>query len=492
MENTKHIAILWCLILSVGLLSGKISVSPSKIAIDDAKINYVETPFVPIVFFDSGSADVPNNHNDMLTELARRLVDNPDAIVEIRGYYHITGDRASGNAMLAKYRADAVRAKLIQIEPSIASQVIAEPASNPKRLWRGDDGSLDLKIQQENQRAEIAAKVSRQMENKFDSTDPNTILKTLKSNDEIYRIERVLADNPLVFLLIEGTNLSDSDNSAKSLKILDKVRQKLLDNMENDAVKSRVFISVKNDNNTNKSINISVSAEWIVGKPTCENRSTGTVEPQSVRIESDKAGTMKIFRDDGYKIADVSSRWNLSPIPEPTRKYFVSSISANSSPAQRRIWSKKIEFKYSSKPKMMSEKLIIENFNIDQLIISDTPKYCANRDLLAKYLVSIAKVNRNRTISIKIAGYTDDTGDDEKNRQMSLHWANKEFDYFANLIKFYSGKKVENIDKNNAKCGNIEFEIIGMKNVDDNPKISESTPQGRVAKRRVEIKMEIK
>ncbi|RKZ29053.1 hypothetical protein DRQ29_00835, partial [bacterium] len=254
------------------------------------------------------------------------------------------------------------------------------------------------------------------------------------------------------------------------------------------------FISANNDNSKVEKIKISVSPEWIVSKPICQNHCSGVIEPQchTCRIESDEQGTIGIFRDDGYKIADVHSEWNLSPLPDFSRKYFASMLPNKKSPSAMRIWSKPIEFKNGMQPKSLSESFFLTNYKIDQLEIPNDGASYANRDLAARYIVALANSNRKRIVSVKIAGYTDDTGDDEKNRQMTLFWANKEYEYLANLIEFYSGEKIEKTGKNKAKCKNIEIEIVGMKNADDNPKISESTPQGRIAKRRVEIRVEMK
>ena len=494
MRKINYIAISAAFLLLVNLSSAKISVSPRKIKVAEGKINTFETPFVPVISFDSGSADVSAEYNAVLKELAQRLRDNPDAIVEIRGYYHITGDGASGNVSLAKNRSDAVRAKLLEFEPTIASRVLVEPAKNPKKLRRGDDGSLDIKIQQENQRAEITARTSEQMEETFKSTNPNAVVEMLEQDGNLYRFQRMLNDNPLFFLIIEGTNITPADKSVKALKILDIIRSKLVGKIKNDAISERIFISANNDNSKVKKIKISVSPEWIVSKPICQSHCSGVIEPQShtCRIESDEQGAIGIFRDDGYKIADAHSEWNLSPLPDFSRKYFASMLPNKKSPSAMRVWSKPIEFKNGMQPKSLSESFFLTNYKIDQLEIPNDGASYANRDLAARYIVALANSNRKRIVSVKIAGYTDDTGDDEKNRQMTLFWANKEYEYLANLIEFYSGEKIEKTGKNKAKCKNIEIEIVGMKNADDNPEISESTPQGRIAKRRVEIRVEMK
>ena len=88
--------------------------------------------------------------------IAVRLEDNPDVIVEIREYYHLSGDGASGGGELAVQRAEAVRQKIIAFDKQISARILVQPSIDATKLCRGDHGSRDPKIRQENQRAALS------------------------------------------------------------------------------------------------------------------------------------------------------------------------------------------------------------------------------------------------------------------------------------------------------------------------------------------------
>jgi len=464
----------------------EISVSPRKIDIEQFEIDYSETPFVPVVLFDSGSSEVDDYYAPVMKELADRLSENGDAILEIRGYYHPQGDGVSGSVRLAKQRAESVRAKLVEFNSAIQKRIIVEHTPVPTRCIRGDIGSMNPKIQQENRRVEISVRTKEEFKLIFENNTPDEIITQLKETGKLYLLERLLDDNPLFFALIIFPN------SEQDLHNLVEIRNELRDKLKNQISRKRIFIGLKESVHRDN-VEISVCPKWVIHKSIFQNKITGKIDKNIVKISADDETGIRVFRQDGYPIADVVSHWQLSPIPEPTREYYVSGIIPNSSPGTIRRWSKGIKFGYGMKPKSLSAKMILSNYTIDQLTLSDTPDSYANRDMIANYIGSLATHNKKRTIRITIAGYTDHTGDEKKNIQMSEFWAKKEFDYIKRLIPLYLNSKTEWEEQNGiTKYGNLEFTVLGKGTADENHSISEETGYGRIQKRRVELQIEIK
>ncbi len=77
-------------------------------------------------------------------------------------------------------------------------------------------------------------------------------------------------------------------------------------------------------------------------------------------------------------------------------------------------------------------------------------------------------IRQNPSINWRIEGHTDNSGDYEKNKLLSLRRAQAVFNYFIS----------KNIDKN-------KFEIVGLGQ--DYPITDNTTPEGKERNRRVEI-----
>ncbi len=473
--RTRTFLILAGAVFLASAVWGKVSVSPKKIKIDNPSVSCRETPFVPMVFFNSGSYEVDGSYDQMLKTLARRIAENPDAVVEIRGYYHIAGDGSAGGEILARNRAQKVREKITSFKPEIAGQVLVEPALKSSKPYRGQDGSLDIKIQQENQRAEISARLKEPMRKIFGTTDASQVVKMLDSSGDLYRFVRALEDNPLFFMLITVANPQKLDDA-------NQIRKKIAKKVDSDAVKRRIFIAWGDIEGT---LEIKVSPQWVVAKPTCDCDVKGNLSADRVEISGD-AQIDGIYREDGLFVSAAGSAWNLNPIPDPTRDYFASGWKGGA--VKRREWSDPIKFSGWEEVDNIEQVLVLANYEIDQTKAPEDDVSRANRDVAALQIARIAR-KMGVPITVTIAGYTDDTGDDEKNRQMSLFWAQKEFEKIKPLVELYMGKKIKMTGENSGQCGNVKFEIVGMKNANDNPKISEATPRGRIAKRRVEVQI---
>ncbi len=488
-ERNARIAIIFVLLQPI---FAQISFSPKSVDLKDVAIEYEETPFVPMVFFAGGSSNIDSRFDSMLKELAERSADNPDVIIEIRGYYHKMGDGVSNNGKLCRDRAESVRKRILEFEPGISGRVLVQPAIDPTKLRRGDFGSRDIAIQQENQRAEISARIDEPIALTISSSDPKNAIEQIEREHKLYRIERLLADNPLLFVVIEGMNVGSMREPEKSLEKLFRIKNALTKKLDKPYLSSRIFVALRWDESESENIRLSVCSDWIIHKPISRSNVSANHSDDKIKIDARKnASDIKIFRSDGTKIADVPKYWNLSSIPEPLWIYFASSLVKTSAGHFERIWSKPITFKFK-KVRKCTERFIIGNYELNRLRALDAQYSFANRYKIAEKIVRLAAHNRDGKLKITALGYTDDTGDDERNRQMSQLWANKEIDEIERLLVKPELYKIDGFKK---MC-EIEFSAVGKGNSSKSGSASsftfdESEPEERIAKRRVEILIEV-
>lgn len=94
---------------------GLISPSSKKLAVSKLLLYQEEEPIIPIVFFDEKSSVVNPRFERMLSIVAKRVNDNPDVQIELRGYYDELTDDVGDAPRLALARAEAVRNRLISL-----------------------------------------------------------------------------------------------------------------------------------------------------------------------------------------------------------------------------------------------------------------------------------------------------------------------------------------------------------------------------------------
>ena len=478
------------MLVFIAAVFSQISVSPRSIELGDVSVEYEEAPFVPIVFFDGGSSDVHSRFDETLRELAERIAENPDVIVEIRGYYHKLGDGVSGGGELCRRRAESVRKKIISFQPDISERVIVQPAVDPTKLRRGDFGSREIAIQQENQRAEITARIEEPFSITLSGNNPKQTIKKLKKGNKLYRLKRLLTDNPLFFVLIEGVNIGSVRESSKTFEKLMRIRNALAKELGENYLSSRIFVALRRDEISKPSVKMSISTDWVIHKPIYRQNVSADNSAEEVKIDAKKIKNVKILREDGEIITDVEGKWKLSAVPEPMWQYFASSLIRTPAGHYERIWSKPISFE-AEKNSHFVERFVVGNFKLSQLEALDYDYAYAQLFTIARKIVQFSALNPKGKINVKVLGYTDDTGDDERNRQMTQLWADREIEELKRLLQKPS---LFDIDGFKKMC-EINYSSTGMKNADKDGRASsilmnENNPEGRVAKRRVEIFVE--
>ncbi|MBN1756088.1 conjugal transfer protein TraF, partial [bacterium] len=93
-----------------------LTIHPDNFRITSISNIQTREPFIPIVFFDTGSSIVRERYNGLLNLLSSRLKENPGVRLMVRGYYSPQGDSLTDAARgmeLALARAEAVRKRIV-------------------------------------------------------------------------------------------------------------------------------------------------------------------------------------------------------------------------------------------------------------------------------------------------------------------------------------------------------------------------------------------
>ncbi|GEM_PF-1813011 len=237
----------------------KFSASPTILAVEAAEYTYQDESIVPVVFFERGSAEIPERFNPLLDLLAERLENNPDAELIVNGYFDPQTE--PNRPDLATARAFAVVKEFVERVPEARERIsTGDDDKGRKRVNRTSEYErYRAWINQENRRAEIAVKMPNlrftiNAVEEFDSA-----LATLIAT----QLERFLRRNPLATITIrafgEDTNIVEGLNEALRLK------EKLANFLEPDIV-DRVLVGAPKPA-LKKGIEIVLLGEGILYKP---------------------------------------------------------------------------------------------------------------------------------------------------------------------------------------------------------------------------------
>ncbi len=383
----------------------------------------VEKSFVPVVFFEKTSSDVGMRFDAMLTTIAARLTENPELRVEIRGYYHPAGDDGADGEMLAMMRAKAVRDRITKFAPEISSRVIAQPTTDAKQLFRGQHGSLDAAIQRENMRAEISlVPIAQKHSSAFEN--------------DVYRLERVLSDNPAALYLC-------AKPQAKAFsKLPPFVANKLFATQIDTAIIA--------------ASSATVFSNFEVNCSKCE------------LIENNK----QVFDNFGLR---ARQRF-------PYFEYYEPQIVRSAAGEMKSFATGKPEKCTTSTD--ASFRFVTAHYMLDATKPPSDMPTIIKRAQLARFIIAVVEKSAHSG-SILFTGHTDSLADDEKMRQMSLFWAELEMQEFLTACAAELGEKSIDDAKKFFVSHKISISAEGAKCTQ--PAGNFTTPEGRVGSRRVEL-----
>ncbi len=178
-----------------------------------------ELPIVPIIFFDNGSAEIPERYKPILDKLADRIKNNPDVVINVSGY--VDPDGEGTDPELGTRREDAV-VNYIAAKVGAANQIRRNDANDPKKRLAGGGQAYagmeryNTMVQSENRRVELSSEIP--------SLTLAQVEQTIKYPDKVCAVSHdfspqaatyksILERNPDIMLLIEGyANKADGPN----------------------------------------------------------------------------------------------------------------------------------------------------------------------------------------------------------------------------------------------------------------------------------------
>ncbi len=479
-----------------------------------------DEPLVPLVFFDKGSAELPERAKGRLKEIARRLKNNPDLLLEILGYADRESDGVSSSHTayeLALARAKSVKLFLdsIALELSPRTVVVTDGYDYMRKRAKKQDFEGTRKgrkfIAEENRRVELRIRLQDGIHS-IDTTNfqPSAVIPLLERNPHLnilvvaygkYKRKRGFFD-PLL---------------AKAKRVSDKLKAELPQTLS-----SRVCFAHKEDA-TREGIDISLTASSMLYDPIVTKRIAKAYKPAEeanevlfyLSVESPQGLSgfkLEIRDDEGKKIRSFEGKippdviaWDWrderGDYPLVWRRYtaiakIVDSfgLSAESSPYPLTIELKRLE--------ESTERLVLSEYIFGGILPAEDYQFIRLHKIAEEVL---NEIKNERGLLITIEGHTDIVGVKEGNIRLSERRAEATgislLQYIGLLAGLESDDEVR--DYLEARRCRITWQGWGA----DKPYtamrysdgkfvrevIGDNTiPEGRVVNRRVEILLESK
>lgn len=198
---------------------GTIEPKNQKLAVSKLLLYQEEEPIVPMVFFGANSATVDPRFDRMMKIISSRMANNPNVVLEVKGYYDRGSDDVNMPVNLALERARAVKKRLIELGVPGERITVAERNYDMSSSRAGiPEEQVILRDRQmmheENRRVEITA----WFETGSDFLARTTVRTDGTFNqDDLLRwmphINQLLSNNEEVIIICEG-HTSVKDKSA--------------------------------------------------------------------------------------------------------------------------------------------------------------------------------------------------------------------------------------------------------------------------------------
>ncbi len=451
-----------------------------------------DEPIVPIVFFDSASASVPERFDSTLAIIAERLQMNPDVVLELRGYIDTSSD--GNNAELAVARMDSVAEKLIRlgVPPSSIVKVDSTeydptkpriPIKRPK--IPADERRM---IEEENRRVEMIARFENIPHMVFEfplGGDAKQIPEKYRITlDTIaQKLAGVLCSDHSAIILVEGV-LSQNEDPVAMLRTLDIVRNYLLPRLQVFCPLERIPVALAQEKTKKSMVRIWLSAEKIIFQPIEQAEAAkefkipddvrrnliiiSVNEPEYVRsyrlyaVNEDVGREIKHFaagdgpppsqvvwdwRDDNGNLIDPRGTYRivLEVTDEMGRKYKFTS---------EPIWVIVEEWEHRF------ESSIVVQFTFDEAV--STSKYLESRlEEFAREIIDKTQIPDN-VVKVQLTGHTDIIGTPSHNLKLSRLRAEKELKYLRYLLKFLLSLETDTQLDQWMKEHNLTLKAVGM------------------------------
>ncbi len=195
-------------VMIYGLPSARLAVDIGELRVTQRITVTEDEPVIPIVFFDAGSDAIDKRFDELIQNIADRLLRNPEARLVIEGYLSPddTEDGAVG-VELADRRAEAVSSALIKNAPEIEDRIELSKAHDRARHRAEKE-----KFQGTRMGKIYTAQENRRVEMSVESATPNEWnLRAFGLDDiDIKRLRTRLFDNPLFEIVAVAPTLDSA------------------------------------------------------------------------------------------------------------------------------------------------------------------------------------------------------------------------------------------------------------------------------------------
>ncbi len=173
-----------------------------------------DEPIIPIVFFESGSAEIDPRFEPLLANISRRLAANPDTRLTLEGFYSNDDPQGPEGAALADSRARNIASAMIAVEPTLADRIEISGEHDRSRSRAEKEKFEGTRlgkrfIAEENRRVEMRVQPSPPNEWFLRSFDLNSL--------DIERFHKRLFENPLFEVVVAAPSLDSAYALERSL-----------------------------------------------------------------------------------------------------------------------------------------------------------------------------------------------------------------------------------------------------------------------------------
>lgn len=439
-----------------------ISLDPPKLTLKYTTTIIEEKPIVPVVFFEAGEYKVAERFSPMIETIASRLKNNPDARLELRGYYNPLSDsltRINGSE-LALRRAEAVREAFLSVAPELAGRIeivksgywAAEPrASSIYGVQTEKDREL---VNEENRRVEISVSLLGEPSLQEITFPPGETLVTQSMINQlpVDTIKELLDRNPEFILYLEGLSGEGERKEGLGFARAWSVKN-LLVSLLGPAYEKRIFV-YENARQIPAVgvVRLSVLPEGIIFRPAESSAGIEEISLEhpttTLKLEQNAKAGVKYYRvwveDESGRVFVVLAQgegtppqtlvWNwtdtLGKRLDPNKTYYAVFELTDNFGKIERVRSAPIRTE-TMEEYAYTEALIIVNFEFNRTD-AESKFQSARLDYVADKLIKRAMIPDTKVIAT-VGGHTDITGLAPRNRELSEQRAELEL---ANLRKY--------------------------------------------------------
>jgi len=505
---------------------GTIASEKDFLRLEEVQTVRVEVPRLPFVFFDSGKDKIDDKRFEPLFDLiVERLAQNPDVVVEIRGFYSPETD-GEDKESLADSRAEAVYEKLLALGVPKNQLELVKDGYDKSEKRAGKRVFLDKDredIFEENRRVEMRTSIKglTSDEARFLVPFPANMRRTASKIPPIpSRWINILERNPDVLILVDGkTGKSEKESARLSFQRADFVRSSIIENVP-EKFKSRISIyNTVGEHPETGGVAVSLLADGLLYRPD-KGRLTpvsyvvedslnrfhisflydAQVTKSVVTVEDEKGQIVKHIEErDG--VPDTVIIWNwrndAGEIIDPSKRFFGHLHIEDKLGQVYDAYSDTIRVDIIHRVRETeSMPLVLFDFNSDLAI---SPYYETRTEELVNSILKKMDM-AYKDIVILVEGHTDVIGMESRNKTLSSDRARRE----EENIRLYLSKKVgipvgwrlekwleeHNISLKSQGVGpSVPYEIEteeGKRLIGEN-----SFPEGRMVNRRVMVRVEV-